>query len=383
MTIIKTDYQPPEYVVTGAAGFIGSQMVQHLLSHKKRVRATDLREPSWLKAHQKERESGQLEFVAADLTDAPSLEKVVRGTKYLHHIGALFHHAASYDDLMRVNADGTKNICTAALRNDLERIVHVGSMTIYGHNQVPEKGAKYAITEQKKPDPADHYAFSKQRSREIAANFNGWQGLQVCIVDPAGVFGPQSTYGNVSIIKMLLDGMMLLPDGGKHQASMVHSYDVVRLCDFLMQTNITHDSNEPQVLSYLASDYTPVTGRELMDGIWKKIPKELQHNFARKITEHVPVREWWLLPVAHLADTVAKIYNATLRKAVKGHIWHPELDPRAIKYGFGDHSASPEKAKNAGFRHCYPETWQTINEVMDWHTYHGLIKERLEKKKKK
>ncbi|MDP3640063.1 MAG: NAD(P)-dependent oxidoreductase [Nanoarchaeota archaeon] len=337
MVLLKTDYQSPEYVVTGAAGFIGSQMVQHLLTHKKRVRATDLREPSWLKAHQKERESGQLEFVAADLTDAPSLEKVVRGTKYLYHIGALFHHAASYDDLMRVNADGTKNICTVALRNDLERIVHVGSMTIYGHNQVREEGAKYAITEQKKPDPTDPYAKSKQESRVKAAGYNGLNNLKVFIVDPAGVFGPHSKYGNVSVIKMLLDGMMLLPDGGKHRASMVHSYDVVRLCDFLMHADITHDSNDPQVLSYLASDYTPVTGKELMDLIWDKIPGELQQKFRRKITEHLPVRDWWLLPVAHLADIVARMYNATVRKAVKGNVWHPELDPRAVKYGFGDH----------------------------------------------
>ena len=103
----------------------------------------------------------------------------------------------------------------------------------------------------------------------------------------------------------------------------------------------------------------------------------------KKITQHIPVREWWLLPIAHLGDLIAKTYNATVRKAFNGNAWHPELDPRAIKYGFGDHSASPEKAANAGFKNRFINTWQTINDVMGWHIHHGLVKERLEKKKRK
>ena len=343
------------YAVTGAAGFLGSQMVWHLLREGKGVLATDMREPWWLAEYQ-QKYGGALKFESAYLNDKTSLEKAIKNTKFLFHFAALFNHSADPELLMRVNAKGTGDVMTAALFGGVERIIHVGSMSVYGHNQVSEEGSNYAITEQKKPNPADPYACSKQESRAIAAGFNGIQGMEVAIVDPAGIFGPYSKYGNVELIDMLLKGAMLLPDGGKHKASMVHSKDVVGICDYLMHRQTLPKGNDAQEISYLASDTTPLTGRELLEMIWEEIPDKLQKPTLKAITQRIPLKKWLVQPIAK----ISKQYQ--------------------MMYGFGDHSASPEKILNAGYELQYPKTEQTVKDVLAWHAGEGLIAKRLGKK---
>ncbi|MBI2125582.1 NAD-dependent epimerase/dehydratase family protein [Candidatus Woesearchaeota archaeon] len=339
------------YAVTGAAGFLGSQMVWHLLKEGKGVLATDMKEPWWLDQYQQQY-GGALRFEPADLNDKNSLEKAIKNTRYLFHFAALFNHSADPELLMNVNAAGTKNVMSSALFNGVERIIHIGSMSVYGHNQVAEEGSNYAITEQKKPEPADPYARSKQASREIAAFFNGASGLEVAIVDPAGIFGPYSNYGNVELIDMLLKGAMLLPDGGKHKASMVHSQDVVGICDYLMHRQTLPKGNDAQEISYLASDTTPLTGRELLEMLWQEIPEELQKSALKAITQRIPLKRWLVQPIAK----ISKQYQ--------------------IMYGFGDHSASPEKILNLGYELQFPYTEQTVKDVMDWHKKEGIIAKR-------
>ncbi len=336
------------YVVTGAAGFLGSQMVWHLLREGKGVIATDMKEPWWLAQYQ-QKYGRALKFEPANLTDKNSLEEALKNTRYLFHFAALFNHSADLKLLMDVNATGTKNVFTAALHNSIERVIHIGSMSVYGHDQVAENDSKYAITEEKKTNPADPYAKSKQVSREIAAGFNGKGGLEVAIVDPAGIFGPYSYYGNAELIDMLLKGAMLLPDGGKHRASMVHSRDVVRICDYLMHHPELSSGQDPQKISYLASDTTPVTGKELLEMIWNEIPEKLQKTTLKAITRTIPLKRWFVKPIAR----ISKQYQ--------------------IMYGFGDHSASPEKILSLGYELQFPETKQTIKEVMDWHKEKGLM----------
>lgn len=343
------------YAVTGAAGFLGSQMAQYLLKEGKGVIATDIQKPKWLTSCQL-KYGEALKFILADLTDQKSLENMLREAKhppYLFHFGALFNHSADPDLLIKVNVDGTSNMLAAAVRNGVERIIHVGSMSVYGHDQVAEPRQEYAITEKKKPVPADPYAKSKQFSREVAAAYNGAQGMRVAIVDPAGIFGPGSFYGNAELIDMLLKGAMLLPEGGKHKASMVHSTDVIRMSDFLMHYHTLPSGDDPQDISYLAADTTPLTGKELMEMIWQEIPEELQKPVMKVITQKIPLRKWFVKPVAKLS----KQYQ--------------------MMYGFGDHTASPEKIMSLGFEHQYPTTQETVKDVMDWHKREGLIAKLL------
>jgi len=364
----KPHYQTPEYLVTGAAGFLGTQMAQYLLEQGKRVRATDILEPRWVDAVKHRFSENDFQFIKADLTNEESLDAAVNGVDYVQHFAALFRHDAKENLLMEINARGTENLLAACVRHDIKAFVHIGSMSVYGHEQSAEEGELFAITEQKQPNPADPYARSKQESREIAAYFNNANNMLVAIVDPAGIFGPGSFYGNAELIDMLLKGAMLLPDGGKHKASMVHSRDVIGICDFLMENmksenylekNEKARSKDPQDISYLASDTTPLTGKELLEMIWQEIPEELQKPTLKSITQKIPLQKWLVQPIAKIS---------------KQH---------QMMYGFGDHSASPEKILNLGYELEFPQTEQTVKDVMDWHKKEGLIAKRMKKNKLK
>ena len=113
--------------------------------------------------------------------------------------------------------------------------------------------------------------FARPTAPIFGKRFNGERGLEVAIVDPAGIFGPYSYYGNAELIDMLLKGAMLLPAGGKHRASMVHSQDVIGMCDYLMHYPELPKGKDPQAISYLAADTTPLSGRELLEMIWQEI----------------------------------------------------------------------------------------------------------------
>ncbi len=363
------------YVVTGAAGFLGSQMVWRLLDQGKDVRATDIRTPSWLEERSSEQEAGQLEFIRADLTDYYSLLPALDDATFAFHFGALFDHGADEDLLMRINAGGTENLFRAAVASGLERVVHIGSVSVYGHDQQPGPGERFAIHEGKQPAPADPYARSKQASREIAAQFNG--DLDVFIVDPAGIFGPYSSYGNVSIIRMAMKGMFMLPDG-KHPASMVHSEDVVRLCDHLIHSPIRPEGNDPQELSYLSTDLTPLNARELMELVWDALPETARKEKLRTMTSKVSVKKGMLKTLAQVVDFGTRAYNATLGNSLEVILGiyakaESELNPHMAMYSFGDHSCDPAKMLSTGFEPRFPRTEDTIRDVVGWHKRHGLL----------
>lgn len=90
----KPHYFPPEYLITGAAGFLGSQMVHYLLEQGKSVRATDMQEPKWLDEVKHKHPESDFQFVKADLTNEESLDAAVQGVNYVHHFAALFRHDA-------------------------------------------------------------------------------------------------------------------------------------------------------------------------------------------------------------------------------------------------------------------------------------------------
>jgi len=349
-------------------------MARHLLDQGKRIRVTDIREPAWLGDYEKHRNEAQLSYIPGNLTDKDSLRYSVHGVKKAFHFGGLFNHAASYDALMKVNADGTENFFGAAKDAGIERIVHIGSLTAYGVHHRPENGEKYAVNETKETRPADPYGKSKQASREIAASYNG--DLEVLIVDPAGVWGPHSVYGNVDLIKMLISGAMLMPDGGHHKSSHVHSHDVIRLCDHLMDSEITHEGTEPGPLSYLATDTTPATGEYLMELIWDKIPPPGRNYMIKDITKAISpliVKKELIIPVAHVVNYLARAFNATIGSLCNWKV-QPSLNPYTARYGFSELSCDPTKMLSTGFELKYPETWQTIGDVLEWHCRDGLLK---------
>ncbi|MBI2958402.1 MAG: NAD-dependent epimerase/dehydratase family protein, partial [Chloroflexi bacterium] len=169
-------------LVTGATGFIGSNLVRELLRQGYAVRALVRR-----RSDRRNVAGLDIELAVGDLLDRASLDAALSGCD------VLFHVAASYafwtpkpEDLYRTNVTGTENILNAALAAGVKRVVHTSSESTIGI----EKAC--VGTEEGQPDPRKlpcHYKKSKYQAECLALSM-GERGLPVVVVNPTTPIGP-------------------------------------------------------------------------------------------------------------------------------------------------------------------------------------------------
>lgn len=179
------------FLLTGATGHLGTELLKELLSRGALVRALVLPgERDWLLSqHPGQRD---LEVVEGDLTDPASLEDfLARGegeTLSLIHCAALVSILSRPDPrLMAVNAEGVRSLFQLALDRKVERVVYVNSV-----HSLPEKPAPQVVGEIKdfSPDRVHGpYAKSKAEGARIALEFAS-RGLALSMVHPSGLIGP-------------------------------------------------------------------------------------------------------------------------------------------------------------------------------------------------
>ncbi len=175
------------FLVTGGAGFIGSNIVERLLQEDgARVRVLDnlltgtidnLR--PWL---------SRIEFVEGDIRDLHAVRAAMAGVDYVLHHAALASVVGSIADPRanhEVNATGTLNVLLAARDAGVRRVVYAGSSAAYGNNPVlPHQ-------EDMRPDPLSPYAASKLAGEQYARTFAEVYGLETVCLRYFNAFGPR------------------------------------------------------------------------------------------------------------------------------------------------------------------------------------------------
>ena len=110
--------------VTGGTGFLGVNLVRHLVGQGHRVRMLVRREPNRLGL-----ESDLIEFARGDVTDGESVLDAMRGCDQVYHLAAWVQITPwGMDTARRTNVEGTRNVCAAALRLGVRRLVHTSSI---------------------------------------------------------------------------------------------------------------------------------------------------------------------------------------------------------------------------------------------------------------
>ncbi|MCY3831862.1 MAG: SDR family oxidoreductase [Chloroflexi bacterium] len=196
------------YVVTGAAGFIGSHIAERLLREGERVRVIDnlltgKREHlNWLAGL-----DGDLSITIGDITELPVMRQVCRGADYLLHQAALPSVPRSLADPLETHhhcATGTLIALVAARDAGVKRVVYAASSSAYGD----QAGA--AKRETMPPAPISPYGAAKLAGENYAAAFSHSMGLETVSLRYFNVFGPRqdptSTYA--AVIPKFITGML-------------------------------------------------------------------------------------------------------------------------------------------------------------------------------
>ena len=195
-------------LITGADGFIGSHLTEHLVNEGYNVRAfvyyNSFNSNGWLDSIPSEIKN-KIEFFSGDIRDPNGVREAMKGIDIVFHLAALIAIPFSYhspDSYIDTNVKGTLNILQAARDNNVSRVIVTSTSEVYGTAQfVP-------ITEIHPKQPQSPYSASKIGSDSIAESFYRSFNLPVTIARPFNTYGPRQSARAVipTIITQLLNG---------------------------------------------------------------------------------------------------------------------------------------------------------------------------------
>lgn len=174
-------------LVTGGAGFIGSNLVDALLAKGYAVRILD--DLSTGKRSNLPVDNARVELIEGDVADAALVAKAMRGCSAVVHLAAVASVQASVDDPVRThqsNFIGTLNVCEAMRETGVKRVVFASSAAVYGNN-----GEGESISEDTLKSPLTPYASDKLASEYYLDFYRREHGLEPVIFRFFNIFGPR------------------------------------------------------------------------------------------------------------------------------------------------------------------------------------------------
>jgi NAD dependent epimerase/dehydratase len=207
--------QNKKILVTGADGFIGSHLVEMLVSEGYKVKAfvyyNSFNSWGWLDNLSKEM-LDKIEIFSGDIRDPNGVREAMKGCDIVFHLAALIAIPFSYhspDSYIDTNVKGTLNIVQAAKDFQLERVLVTSTSEVYGT-------AQYIPIDERHPrQPQSPYSASKIGADCIAESFYRSFDVPVTIVRPFNTFGPRQSARAIipTIITQLLNGVEVLKLG--------------------------------------------------------------------------------------------------------------------------------------------------------------------------
>lgn len=237
-------------LLTGASGFIGGHLARRLAQEGRPLRCL-VREGSDTSAL---RALGA-DLLVGDLTRPASLVRAVEGVSHVFHCAALVSDWATIEEIRAVNVLGTRSLLEAAAGASVGRFVHLSSTDVYGHPGSPAVAEDHGATRF-----ANWYAQSKREAEE-EVHRAGAAGLQTVILRPATVYGPGSREVVGEIARAIVARHMLLIEGGRPLAGLVH---VENLVDAAL---IASRHRSAPRRAFNVSDGLPVSWRRFTDDL--------------------------------------------------------------------------------------------------------------------
>ncbi len=190
-------------LITGAAGFLGSHLVEKLHNLGHSIIGIDNMMGGYEDNIIKDKD---IEFHKLDCCDLPKIQEIMKGVDVVYHCAATAHEGLSVFspyEITKNNYLASVSIFTAAVNNKVKRIVYCSSMARYGNSKTP-------FTEDMEPNPIDPYAISKVASEKVLANLCDLNNIEYVIAVPHNIIGPRQKYDDPfrNVVSIMLNRMM-------------------------------------------------------------------------------------------------------------------------------------------------------------------------------
>ncbi len=277
-----------KYLITGGAGFIGSNLVEELLRRGHEVRVLD----NFSTGNRANLEpfKDRIEIFEGDLRSYHIVRQAVEGVDFILHQGALPSVPRSIQDPItsnEVNVTGTLNILDAAVAAGVKRVVFASSSSIYGDSPTLPK------REDMIPNPLSPYAVSKLAGEKYCQVFARIYGLHTVALRYFNVFGPRqnpdSQYSAVipKFIKAILtDQQPVIYGDGEQSRDFTYIANVVEAN--ILATEVDSPAGEVYncavhqriTLNELVTTINRIVGKSIPPVYADPRPGDVKHSFA-------------------------------------------------------------------------------------------------------
>jgi len=320
-------------LVTGGAGFIGSHMVDLLLSKNYTVRVVD----NLLGGHKKNlkhhHNNSRLKFEKIDICKLNSNNKLFKGVDYVFHfagIGDLVPSIENPKKYMMINTQGTLNVLEASRYSKIKKFVYAASASCYGFTKNQQTNENYRIC-------TEHpYALSKYLGEKAVFHWHKVYGLPVNSIRIFNAYGPRvrttGAYGaviGVFLKQKIKNRPLTIVGDGKQSRDFVHVTDVTRAFLAAAQTTFVNKvynvgTGIPQTVNYLSN---LIGGKRIFIPNRPGEPKCSCANISRI------KRELKWRPIIKFKDGITEMLNE-IEKWKDAPLWTPKKIRKATKSWF-------------------------------------------------
>ncbi len=216
-------------LVTGGAGFIGSNLAEELIRQGARVSIIDDFTTGF--RENLEEIEGDFDFIEGDINDDAAVARAIDGVEIVFHQAALPSVPRSVEDPLethRVCVNGTVNMLVRSREAGVRRFIYAASSSAYGDQPILPK------VETMRPDPLSPYAAAKLAGELYCRAFNSVYGLETICLRYFNVFGPRQNPASMysGVISRFIDALMtgkqpVIFGDGEHSRDFTYIANVV------------------------------------------------------------------------------------------------------------------------------------------------------------
>lgn len=276
-------------LVTGGAGFIGSNLVDEL-AKTNHVVVLDNFSAGRIENVAHHSENAGVEIINGDIRDKELVDRVTRGIDLIYHLAVQCLRVSIHDPEINheVNATGTLNLCMAAREHNVQRFVYVSSSEVYG------TALRAPMDETHPTEPTTVYGASKLAGQQYALAFHRTYGMQAMVVIPFNTYGPREHYegahGEVIpkfVIRALNDESPVIFGDGSQTRDFTYVADTVRgiiqasECDAMIGQTVNIARGQEVSISAIAEKIYQKLGKGHVHPIREKSrPGDVRRHFA-------------------------------------------------------------------------------------------------------
>jgi UDP-N-acetylglucosamine 4-epimerase len=289
----RGDLSKLRFLITGGAGFIGSNLVEYLVKyHAGKVRVLDNLSNGYIENIQPFIDAGKIEFINGDIRDYETCKVAVEGIDYVFHQAALGSVPRSIKDPIttnEVNIGGFVNMLTASKETEtVKRFIYAASSSTYGDSQeLPKR-------EDLIGNPLSPYAVTKLANELYAKVFSDVYGIETIGLRYFNVFGPKQSPDNpyAAVIALfckafILDGQPIIFGDGSTSRDFTFIENVVQaniksvFCILKAKNNVCNIAYGQQIsLLRVIELLQEISGKEIAPTFLDERLGDIKHSIA-------------------------------------------------------------------------------------------------------